>query len=216
MTPSGAPGRIGFYLDENLSRRLALLARARGLDVTSAQEADVGRTIVLYAVPLTPCSARRALAVGSGKGAAVERPTPFRHCLESASEEDSNGGVIAVEAGVSSRLRCGLRPRVPDPGADAHRDLQPRTRAARPRRRYGLLDLAARRPARPCLHPLARRCARHRRGAAHRHPARLWLQPLPAGLQLRAEGRPLFDRRRRQRPRRRAALRGRDAAGDIF
>ena len=38
MTPDEARGRLRFYLDENLSRRLATLARARGLDVTSAQE----------------------------------------------------------------------------------------------------------------------------------------------------------------------------------
>ena len=35
--PSGGAGPR-FYLDENLSHRLAVLARARGLDVTSAQE----------------------------------------------------------------------------------------------------------------------------------------------------------------------------------
>ena len=38
MTPDAPPAPIGFYFDENLSHRLAALARSRGLDVTSAQE----------------------------------------------------------------------------------------------------------------------------------------------------------------------------------
>ena len=38
MNADAARSRIRFFLDENLSRRLATLARARGLDVTSAQE----------------------------------------------------------------------------------------------------------------------------------------------------------------------------------